>query len=272
MAYEKKFFIQEFVKHREDGMPVYRDVEISDGRWVIEVAPGDQGGEQPGESFNLTRWSYEIVGPKPTAEHVLRLGYGDYHFEGGMSWHRRIASMLVCDQPFGVIKTVSSTDTGAVSGSSTAFESARQIHKGELGQFPPFPTPRFVREGRKLNVPEGEIITRTCRRALRRNSTRWARLVEVAAIVGMPHQQLVERFYPFGNTEGHGLPVLFAATPEEIHGKVIPNDSVKRFGEAQFPQLFDRNPATIWVRRGFARTMLCLHHLGYDPNATPKVA
>ncbi len=277
MANEKRFVIQELVKHDEQGKPVHREVEIPDGRWVVEVAPGSMGWEVLEDGFRTseeTKWSHEVVGPKPTTEHLLRrLGLGGRRTANGTDWHRRNVRLLVCDQPFGVINVESESDNESPARrSSLLFEAARQIHKGELGQFPPFPSPRYAREGRELDgyVPEGIKCTR--KHDLRRHHARWARLVEVAALVGMPHEQLVERFYPFADAVGRGLPVLFAATREEIDGRVIPHNAVRRFEIDVFPELFDRNPATIWVRQGFAKTVLCLHHLGYKPNATPKVA
>ncbi len=277
MANEKRFVIQELVKHDEQGKPVHREVEIPDGQWVIETASGSQGWElmEDGDrSFRQTTWSYEVIGPKPTAEYLLRLlGHGSRLTANGSEWYRSRERLLVCNKPFGVIKTESESDDESRDGTSNPlFEAARQIHKGELGQFPPFPSPRYAREGRELDgyVPEGIKCTR--KHDLRRHHARWARLVEVAALVGMPHEQLVERFYPFADAVGRGLPVLFAATREEIDGRVIPHNAVRRFEIDVFPELFDRNPATIWVRQGFAKTVLCLHHLGYQPNATPKVA
>lgn len=262
MADGKKFVIRELVGHDGRNNPIHREVEIPDGQWVVEVAPGCMGWEtaEDGDfTRNETTWTHEVVGPKPTAEYLLRReGHGGRPTSNGRSWHLRFERLLVGDKPFGVINTESeSGNDSPTRTTSLLFEAARQIHKGELGQFPPFQSPRYAREGREGGG---------------RHFARWARLVDVAALVGMPHEQLVERFYVFADANRRGLPVLFAATREEIDGRVIPHNAVKRFENDMFPQLFDRNPATIWVRQGFAKTVLCLHHLGYDPTAASKVA
>ena len=89
--------------------------------------------------------------------------------------------------------------------------------------------------------------------------------------MGLSHERLIESFYPFADAKDRGLPVLIASKFEEIDGQIIPYNAAKRFRKDALPQLFDRNPASIWVRQGFAKTVLCLHHLGY-PNAVCKAA
>lgn len=252
---------------------------VANGMWVVPVITGSRGEEINDEevAFDDSRyeenWLYEIVGPKPMSAHVLeRTGSGGRYSEGGRSWCYRSHHLLVGDAPFGLILI---TEENGKRSPYLSFEPARQVHKGELGRYPEYPRPEYAREGRDAdelawkneNLPEG--VKPYTRRNLRRHHARWARLVDVAALIGVPPEYLVRAFYPFADSRGYGLPVLFAEKREEIHGQILPYRSEKRFTELDFPALFDRNPETIWVRQGFAKTVLCMVALGYVPPA-PK--
>lgn len=277
MANEKTFVIEELVGHDWQGNPVRRTVEVPDGKWILEASTHHHGsvewdpdGEPAYEESEAT--GYSVVGGADPVRYITdRSGGSGDRYGCSTSWGSR-EFRLVADRPFGVVVT---TEENGEPLPYLSFRTARQVHKGELGRSPEFPRPRFAREANPCLV-EGHVSHVTDkpvhRRDIRRGRIGWARLVEVAALVGMPHERLVDEFFPFADARGHGLPVLFAATREEIHGKIIPWDAAKRFHERDLPQLFDHNPATIWVRQGFAKTVLCLHHLGYRPNAASKAA
>lgn len=261
---------------REEDESVYRKFAVPDDQWVAQVVTGSTGTEESDEDGPVDRseerWSYQVVGSRPQHEHLVRqFGEPTRYARGVKSWHRRSQWLLVSDRPFGVIQTIelSGLDLENPLEYGPTFTSARQLHKGELGRFPEFAQPQYAREGREPATWKNEDLPPGVKpysgRALRRNHARWARLTEVAALVHMPPEELVRRYFAFADSKGRGLPVLFAKERDEIQGKIIAFNDVQRFEERKLPQLFDRDPAIVWVRQGFAKTVLGLHYFGHVP-------
>jgi hypothetical protein len=255
---------------------------VADGKWVLTVGTHFRSEREWDEEGKDTwseseRTTYSVVGVR-REEEVRRIVLersrrtSPYRAGSSGSWGNTLYA-LVGDQTFGVIITEEEND---VMMSFPSFVAARQIHKGELGRFPLVAAPTYVREGREPatwkneDLPEG--VKPWPMRRLKRHHARWAQLSEVAALAGMSHQQLLELFYPFADSRGNGLQAIFAASRDEIHGKIVPWNAVQRFTERDLPRLFERDPASIWVRQGFAKTVLCLKQLGYQPNTTAQAA
>lgn len=268
-----------FVKEGEDEYrKAYQKFVVPDGKWVVKVSTGSTGYEESdehGELFDRSeeRWIYNVLGQAPEHRHLIRtFGQPTRDSLGARSWHRRTLWLLVGDQPFGVIQTTECSGLAFYSSfeDGPTFTAARQLHKGELGRFPEFAQPKYAREGREPATWKNEDLPSEVKpyrvRELRRHHARWAQLTEVAALVRMAPEELVRRYFAFADAKGRGLPVLFADRREEIHGQIInPFEAVKRFEERELPQLFDRDQRTIWMRQGFAKTVLGLHYFGHVP-------
>ncbi|MEI7512580.1 MAG: hypothetical protein WCK01_03930 [Candidatus Uhrbacteria bacterium] len=248
----RPFIIKGIVEGDQDGKPIHRLIEVPEGKWALTIATGHLCAEEWDEFHEVgytetTDDGYVIIGEtKPTKYMIVRNG-GRRHDHGFSSSWSTSESTFTADEPFGAILT---TRENGVLSRHASFVAARQIHKGELGQYPAFPSPTYAREARDLQ----------------HHHARWARLIDIAELINMSPQDLVNRFYPFADTNGRGLPVLFVVSRDDIHGKIIPSEAVEQIYDTEFARLFDRDPATIWVRQGFANTVICLHHLGYQPH------
>ncbi len=240
---------------------------IPDGKWVVSASSylsRDQGDEYIEERRT------SVVGPRP--EHR----YNIYVTRGQTTSVTHY--YLVGDAPFGVIReqrVFGKRDGGLY------FSCARQVHKGELGRRPQIVRPQFVREdpGRDLEAVSGNG-NRIKARDRRRGKFGWARLTDVAALIKMNEGELLQRYIDFSHAEHVELPVIFADTAEEIRGKrisgFIPKDAPRQiqcFGSWQMEELLTRvgrDASKVWIRQGFALTVLYLHHLGHIPQIAAK--
>lgn len=295
MASQKVFLIEELVKQDEQGKPVHRTVEVPDGKWVCSA----------GTRFSLTvEWDeddettfyeseeddYTVVGGVKPDRYIMGRSRGGRSDRGGKTSWGTTDSQLVADQPFGVVHV---RKTNGEPSSYLSFRAARQIHKGELGRGLDFPRPRFAREANPCLV-EGHVSYVTekpvHKRDIRRGKMGWARLAEAAALAGYSPEEFVRRFYAFADSDGRGLHAIPDASHEDIHGKVPSHGFTRefferelfreaptgclavRYQERDLPELFDRDPSRVWLRRGFVLAALSLHHLGYQPSAAVKAA
>ncbi|PIP60451.1 hypothetical protein COX00_03105 [Candidatus Uhrbacteria bacterium CG22_combo_CG10-13_8_21_14_all_47_17] len=239
-----------------------QDIEVPDGKWVArasvlrEIEDGEEltRGHYHEEDAGL----YRIIGTKPEEKYTTETSEDNASYKGIRNSSLYRVFMLVGSEPFGIViyETTNSKRVGGL-----YFESARQVHKGELGRGLKVAMPTCAREAREPDPEDPQP-----RRDRRRHYACWARLSEVAALMGLSTKEVLERFHLFADADARGVPVLFASKRDEIHGKVISKSAVKRFKEAEFPQLFDRDLSTIWVRQGFAKTVLRLHALNYTPD------
>lgn len=257
---------------RADGSPNTDPVTVPDGKWVLEIHShsfqehmddGDDVGYTPG--YNNSAWrTNKVVGPEPQVRYLLDQDRNRQSWTGGGSTRSSKCQLLVGDQPFGVI-----TDVGEDNASSNTggryFSCARQIHKGELGRRPQITRPQFVREAfagmSEVSGRTGEPIPNRDRR---RGKKGWARLAEVAALVGMSSEEMAWRYFAFTDAECPELPVIFGSR-EQIAGQKIRPEQLARFREDNLPQLFYHDPQEVWIRQGFALTILYLKHFGYEP-------
>ncbi|MFA5854631.1 MAG: hypothetical protein WC866_06190 [Patescibacteria group bacterium] len=260
----------------EMGQEQKRLIPVEDGKWVVpHVGTGHSSDEEWDDdhtpvSSERTTLDYTVIGPEP-ARHVLnRVGWNN-HYHGGKSSRSSCSNALIGDQPFGAILTEKENGRERF---GMLFVCARQVHKGELGQRPVINRPRFAREA---PVSDAVMSTRTDRPIPRRDRRRghvgWARLADVAALLGMDTKELVLRYVRFAHAEHAILDVRFVEGFDEIHRK--PARAPERFSAYALEKLFARDLSTAWIRKGFACTALYLHHLGHIPephvNAPPRV-
>jgi hypothetical protein len=243
-------------------------IPVEDGKWVVphvgtsysyEAVYDEQGGLLHSERLVS---AYVVVGSEPV-RHVLARSSTRFvaHRGGGSN------NALVGDRPFGVILT---EEENGHEQFGLRFVCARQIHKGELGQRPMIVRPRFAREAPASDAVVSSLTERPIRRRdLRRGKIGWARLADVAALLGMDAKELILRYVRFVHAEHAVLDVHFAERFEEIHGK--PARQPEHFSAYALEKLFSRDLDTAWIRKGFACTALYLHHLGHVPEPHPTV-
>jgi len=241
---------------------VTRNVVIADGMWVVEATESashtsfwdDQSLTLIGpDGFSDTSEKFRIVGTEPT-RHILSRHQGSYSHgpaEGsrysttGSSSHTRY--LLVSNVPFGIIIEQSDGRPGLL-----RFESARQIHLGELGRFVPIERPHIVYEPERQEGKRG-----------------WARLTDIASAVNLDPKSMITGFSPFGLL----TPLLLVENPTQIETmdaeKALQN-SRWLLRRAQFEvhpkdPSFWENLSSVWIAERFACDILRLHALGYVP-------
>lgn len=260
---------------RADGSPNTDPVTVPDGKWVVEVyahsfAEWEDDDGNPfdpfGDSgFGILSWrTNEVVGPEPQIRYTLGAHRNRQHWTGGDSASHSSRQLLVGDQPFGVITEEEREGSDPLDHGGLYFHCARQIHKGELGRRPQIVRPQFVREAPDHFMGEegrdGQPITA---RNLRRGKKGWAQLQEVAELVGMDPEEMVRRYYLFTDESAPRLQIMRGG-PEVIVGRKIRRDEVEVFYPHAFAELFG-DPRQIWIRQGFALTILYLKYFGYEP-------
>ena len=257
-----------------------RPVEVADGLWV---AHSSYSFSEEGEWYYDDRgdrdhyWSEtnvrtdQVVGPTPerriqTHSHRYSENYDNSHTASSSR-----SLVLVGQQPFGLIRRY---EFNGQQFGGYWFDCARQVHSGQLGRRPQIARPQFARETyryhaeRPLNCFDKPIRARDARRG----KIGWARLVDVAELVGMPPVEVVLRYFLFTDMEQPQLHVVMADDRRQIHGQLVGRDRIEKLAAADLPELFRRPLDHIWVRQGFAMTVLYLHHFGPapEPIAVPQ--
>lgn len=250
-----------------------RTVQVPDGKWVADAYSRWSSEHEYGSfKHGSDDWSHSetttttIVGTESSVRHALEMNSGrpgsNYSSRWGFSH-----TMYVASEPFGLISG-QKEDGQPVGG--LYFTCARQVHKGELGRLPEIVRPQFARVSRVYSEGfhewrEENGAKPMPRRDQRRSKKGWARLPDVARIVGMTSEELVRRYFLFTHAEEPCLQVLFRERREHIHCRVVKCGSWEDFHEHALDVLFGRNLAHAWIRQGFAKTVLYLHSLGYVP-------
>lgn len=165
--------------------------------------------------------------------------------------------LLVSDQPFGYVVTGD--------GGRRCLYPARQIHKGELGRGPEVARLSYVRQA----FPEG---TKGSVRGAhqRRRGYGWTRLGDLVKATGLSAGDIMAGYGKFAGRPHYqaGLPVgtlfdiVVTNDEAEISGRE-PTITTLEMSEYTTTRL-DDPPESVWVRRGFATTVLRLQALGYS--------
>ena len=198
---------------------------VPNGKWVLELW------------LNCYTW---LIAPDHNKVESIELG--SYHI------------LYVSDSPFGIVKR---EDLGA---ESSHFVSAQQIHKGELGQYIPIS---------KVNsVPEAILGPEEATNGQRQRARMgWVRLNDLVQLSGLGPTALMNGYLPFG-LQGYSfeerqdaIDIVRAQWPSEIEGQ---QPKIETVTAEEMYELCARAVTTdIWVRRGFANTILRLITLGF---------
>lgn len=227
-----------------DNSIVPTEIEIPDGDWVLETSTEYFREYAEQRPLVLRKLCFEVICPSELNTTDLASYTLDYHpsssFGRGYSKEtKNRRTLLVAPEPFGVIYT---RCEGGIQQGSLYLDLARQIHRGELGQSPPLPKTRRIRECHT----DGQT---------------WVSLDHLAKALGERPFDLIERYLPFANTGDpcdHRLAVYFlpARIPEFFTPDLLPVFKHRAECEAyQYP----------YVTAQFARTIRYLYHFGHIP-------
>lgn len=206
---------------------------VPNGKWILE--------------------SYHGIGQ------VLHGGKGDMELQSFNPDGRNGVTVYVGDKPFGYV-----IGDGHYDRPRLRLVSARQVHKGELGRGVPTSHLNYVRQPFK----PGEKLHMSARD--RRRGYGWVKLSELAEIVvGYNPDEWIQLVLNYWRFSGH---------LEYRHGEAIGTlvDTMwgSKFditsGEQEevsmtFQEFATADPSELWIRRGFAYTILRLRALGVKP-------
>lgn len=259
---EKQHIVKVFAGLDGCGKKKEREVVVPDGKWVLPasyysfIEYEDGGGE-----ISDCR-DYSLIGPAPSERLICDRDHRDQSWDTGWSSSRSEHALLVGDQPFGAI--FEEKRDGMRSG-GLYFSCARQVHKGELGRRPQIARPKFAREA-PLSTAEVSTLTEKPipARDRRRGEIGWACVADVARLVNREPQRMMEEFFVFTHAENPALQVLADRAFAEVNGKRVALGSWWNVRESDLPDFFTvHNPSRMWIRKGFAMTILYLNHFGY---------
>lgn len=221
---------------------------VANGKWVLEVP-------------RPHKWAW------PVGEDTDKHDFLRFTDEYGSS-----RALFIGDKPFGFVfaeeEDVDQTVYPPVPTGRRRLVCARQIHKGELGRSIPFERLPYVRQafekGQKPNVT---------RPRERRRGYGWVRLIDLVDATGLSYEEVVfgywdysgHRSYENGQSSGQLLDIVWASFEEDIKGEVPSVLSLTRSDAETTLMAWKRS--RIWVRRGFAYTVLRLQTLGVQPYA-----
>jgi hypothetical protein len=237
--------------HQEDMIQTKTPFVVPNGKWVME---------RPNHGYS---WRVGV-----DLDELEVFWYTDEHCMSRV--------LYICDKPFGyVVVRYEDMDESVCPpepiGAKRLFH-ARQIHKGELGQSVPIPRLNYVRqafaEGTKPNV----INARECKRS----NLGWVRLTELAEAAELSLGETVYAYWDFSGHRnskryqndqdgGQLLDIVVASAKDEIE-EMVPD--VKSVTKQEALDLIRESVRVLWVRRGFAATVLRLVALGVEPWAT----
>ena len=233
-GHERGFYYETFDDYLEIGRPI---IGVRNGAWVLDTS----------DRFSYPGGGYWLVG----ASHEEVSGVV---LDATRGLPRRL---YICHKPFGFV-AASKIDRTTVDGQPAGdmhLDCAEQIHKGELGRTVPIIRPPYIRS-RKGRKEYG-----------------WVRLGDLGDASGAYNlNQLIELILGYWSFGGHehywrGRPIgQLIDFIEDDHPDL--RDEFPRsisLSRAEFVALASEDPSSMWLRRGFAFTILRLLALGVQP-------
>jgi hypothetical protein len=142
---------------------------------------------------------------------------------------------------------------------------ARQIHKGELGRYVEVELPLVARELREKGSNRS-----------RKRGDGWVKLPEVVEMSGLTIEQVVLDHWMFVEARDRSGYVaeykdvrieLILGDRDQIHKRIVPASLKLNPSKAEFEAMLADDTfdwSQIWIRRGFARTVLLLNRYGWN--------
>lgn len=188
-------------------------------------------------------------------------------------------TLLVSDKPFGFVSVCDHSRPSYESAPAMPLRMrlycARQVHKGELGQTVPIPRLPYVRQafepGKKPMVHKA--------RERKRSNLGWVRLSDLCYAAQLTPRDLIFGYWRYSGhlnyrylekdqDGGQLLDIVVAASSADIRREV---PTVVSATQHEAASLICESVEDIWVRRGFAYTVLRLLALGVRPEVKQPV-
>lgn len=263
ISYSREFRLEEYTdrfsvpRKRLENVLVETPHIVPNGKWVMEGRPG---------------WgpSWLVGADWDDIEEVKLTG------KSGQPYDTR--TLYICDKPFGFIARHDDLDYSNTPKSELrkTLVCARQVHKGELGQSVPTPRLKYIRQAFEPDTKHNVWKARE----RKRSNYGWVRLTDLAAAAGLTYEDIVFGFWQYSghcnyssyNNDQNGgqlLDIVTAESDHDIRGKVPTVWSATQAGARDYvtPVFAD----LLYVRRGFAYTVLRLLALGVRPEVTQPV-
>lgn len=248
--------------------PEKGSVAIEDGRWVANVDTLSHAEEYENSQRTLVREmrerTYTIIGPKPREQYLVSGRRTSNSFETGSKIVFEGSVWIVGDEPFGVISEVQKE--GGREPRSKLFICSRQIQNGKVGEKPRIAEPLIAWQAPDrdeiLFLDDKPFGRRTGKK---RGKQSWASFEDVVRILNMDAVEVILRYFPFTRVNHPELQVFYALRCEEVNGRLMLWGSWEWVQDGDLLWFVSRKPSTVWIRPGFAMTMLYLHHFGYLP-------
>lgn len=248
----------------EDIRVVRELVQVPVGHFAVIVTVQEERPNAPLEYLhNDESDRLEIITPVSEANaepEVLILKHSEYPnapAASGPGWSTEgthiVQEKLCFHAPFPfVVKRTGSDIWGNVT-----VELARQVTPQGLGPLPEFPLPSFHKSSAGVWGP-------------RPRKGKWARLSELATMVGRSTQDLLKHFEPyFGGYMKDGILFLRSDDSAEL-------ETFEKVGRAwsapDKKALIDGDHDDLWVSKFFCLVVLYIHHLGRIPSKTKASA
>lgn len=215
--------------------PIPKEVTIPDGKWVASAKTWSRWDREADVDVGTTYKTIERISDRrfPVRNYVTR------------TWrdNDKIGrdSLIVSGEPFAVV-TYSGRQTRP---SRPIFEVSRQVHKGELGKKPDIAKPPCVL------WPSNDGRT-----------SGWVRLTDLAKVTGKRPKWLLHQFYAFGNNDDASMDFIFTNNREDIANGAVCAERIL-FWDARITDGIYDDIDKVWVRRGWANTVLYLLSFGW---------
>jgi hypothetical protein len=221
---------------------------VPDGMWVLRWH----------ERINPESkwWEWGVLGnPKPQLLNLGRETLG----------HRFSSTLLYSTTPFALIEPAWGDDSYLVGPHGFYLNRARQIHKGELGRYVEVELPLVARELREKGSNRS-----------RKRGDGWVKLPEVVEMSGLTIEQVVLDHWMFVEARDRSGYVaeykdvrieLILGDRDQIHKRIVPASLKLNPSKAEFEAMLADDTfdwSQIWIRRGFARTVLLLNRYGWN--------
>lgn len=185
-------------------------------------------------------------------------------------------TLLISDKPFGYIVADEEDVDKSVyppvikQNGRKILVCAQQVHKGELGQTVPIERLSYIRQA--LEPGESQSV----RKRRKHGQRGWIRLTELATAANLSAKDIVFGFWSYSGHRnywfyhkdqqgGQLLDIVVASSPTDIEHKC---PTVQSTTQSEASHLIHEFVESLWVRRGFAYTILRLQALGVQPEVS----
>jgi hypothetical protein len=229
---------------------------VPDNMWVFKSHRHVEWFREEGRT-----WKWGVMGSHGIKPQTLNLGseHGEQYRD----------TLLFSPTPFLVVEPTVYDDDHQPQGAY--LQRARRIHNGELGEYVPCELPLVAREA---SDRDNEW---TSKRDRKRGHIGWVRLTEAADLLQLTVERFLLGHWLFVDASDRRgfvtefkdvrIDMIAASSRDQIHRQKVADSMRCDFTRAGIEEMLAdarTDWSQYWVRRGFARTALLLHHYGWN--------